>query len=247
MADLKQTWAEYNATGERSVRSRLILDCMPLVRYVVASVVPCLPACLDREDLVGSGVFGLIDAIERYDASRQTKFESYAILRIRGAVLDELRAHDFNPRTVRNRVRQAEELRKRLQEKYRGTPAEEHLEQALRSENDDIDETARMISFVSLNDTETETAPGETRVIDELVDTRTPSAVDQAMLNEARETLILAVEELSDYEREVIQMYYYRGMMLKDIGRLYKVTESRISQVHTRALNRLRSRMKHLK
>jgi len=237
MADLKREWIRYKTTRSSAARCRLILHCMPLVHYVVGRVVPALPACLDREDLTESGVFGLIDAIERYDPRREAKFESYAILRIRGAVLDELRANEFNPRTVRLKARRAEEIRRGLQEKYRGTPAEKHLEEALEPADD---EPRRMVSFVSLY----EELPSGRCAADELVDEGAASTSDVAESHEACAALQQAVEDLPSYERQVVVLYYYEGMMLKEIGQLFDVTESRISQVHQRALRRLRSQMK---
>ena len=237
MADLKEQWARYQATGSAEVRGELILACMPLVRYAVGRILPGLPPSLDREDLMEAGVFGLIDAIERFDPSREAKFESYAILRIRGAVLDELRANEFNPRTVRLRLKRAEEIRNGLQERYRGTPAEKHLEEALEPADD---EPVQVVSFVSLHGR----ASGRRRVVDEIVDARAGDAEAEAELDEARAALAQALDGLPSYERAVVAMYYYKGMMLKEIGRVFKVTESRISQVHQRALRRLRTQMK---
>ena len=232
--DLKQEWTKYHATGDVEVRASLILHCIPLI--------PGTPNDLERGDLVGSGVYGLIDAIERYGPRRQMKFESYAILRIRGAVLDELRAHDFNPRTVRRRVRHAEGVRKRLLERYGDAPMELPREE-LFGGDDHYD--ARLITFVSIYDR----APGRrgddgSLLIDELKDENADGAVERAEQGEVVEALEDAVGELPRYERLVISMYYYNGMMIKDISRLFQVTESRISQVHSRALRQLRSKLK---
>ena len=234
--------AKYRATGDAEVRASLILHCMPLIRYVVGKLISGTPNDLDRDDLVGSGVYGLIDAIERYDPQRRMKFESYAILRIRGAVLDELRAHDFNPRTVRRRVRHAEDIRKRLLARYNGTPAEKPLDE-LFGGDDTCD--AQLVSFISIYDR----APGRSgdncsQLLDELRDEDAGGAAEQAEHGEIVEALDHAVRDLPRYERLVITMRYHNGMMIKDISRLFQVTESRISQVHSRALRQLRSKLK---
>jgi RNA polymerase sigma factor for flagellar operon FliA len=247
MLNLKHEWAQYQATGDPEARCRLILRCMPLVRYVVGKVSPGLPASVERDDLIGSAIVGLVSAIDRYDPSRQAKFESYAILRIRGAVLDELRANDFNPRTVRRRIRRADQIRKRLIERYRGTPAEPHLAEALNAASDDFadDGALRIVSFVSIHDPDPNgSGRRQRRTLEALADTQAPGVPEQIELAEASEALADAIEALPAYERLVIRMHYHKGMMLKEIGRLFRVTESRISQVHGRALRRLRAKLR---
>ena len=241
-ADLRQQWEDYRVSRDTSLRGSLILHCMPLVRYVVSRFVSGMPAALDRDDLVGSGVYGLIDAIERYDPDRNMKFETYAIMRIRSAVVDELRAHSFNPRTVRRRLKRAQEIREALRRRYRGTPAQERLEGLLGGTTaDDL----RLVSFVSLHSPASGTGADEgSRIQDELQDVQAPSVHELAELNEAADALHSAVAELPEYERDVITRHYFDGMKIKDISRVYQVTEARISQVHSRALRRLRTRLK---
>jgi len=234
--------AKYHATGDVDVRASLIVHCIPLVRYVVGKLIPGTPNDLERDDLVDSGVYGLIDAIERYDPQRRMKFESYAILRIRGAVLDELRAHDFNPRTVRRRVRHAEETRTQLLERHGDAPTAPPLEELF---GDDEAYDARLVTFISIYDRAAGRRGDDgSLLIDELKDDDTYGAVEHAEHGEVVEALEDAVEKLPKYDRLVITMYYYDGMMIKDISRLFQVTESRISQVHSRALRLLRSKLK---
>lgn len=240
MRDLKAEWDKYHATGDAELRESLILHCMPLVRYVVGRFVSGMPNDIERGDLVDSGVYGVIDAVERYDPDRNMKFETYAIMRIRGAVLDELRALSFNPRSARKRAKNAESIRRRLRERYRDTPVEEQLEDILDADADAI-HGPPLVSFISMHEPSPNGAENsESSLFEKLEDTESRSAFEQVVLEETLEALARAVDELPKYERLVITHYYYEGMLIKEIGKLFDVTESRISQVHGRAIKRLR-------
>ena len=154
MLDLKDVWTEYSDTGNTEIRERIVIDCLPLVKYVVGKVAAFAPPHCDREELIQCGIFGLIDAIERYDPTKEVKFETYAVLRIRGAVIDELRSRDWVPRTKRKMAREVETVTCELRSRDGSIPTVEDLAQAMNvslGEMEDILQETSFVTFVSLD------------------------------------------------------------------------------------------------
>ena len=234
-------WAAYRATPDRLGRDRLVVHYCPLVRAVVQRTAVRLPAHVDVADLVQSGVFGLVEAIERYDPERSPRFESYAASRIRGAVLDELRAQDWVPRTVRLRARQAAHAREHLTGRLRRTATEREVADLLQVGSRELGAAVpnRVLSFELLR----EHADGGA------LDTVPGDAPDPAAAVQERETrrqLWQAVAQLGERDRLVVRLYYLERRTLADIGRMLGVTESRICQLHARLVGRLRGALEEL-
>ncbi|MFW6158716.1 MAG: FliA/WhiG family RNA polymerase sigma factor [Planctomycetota bacterium] len=253
MLDLKDVWTRFQETGDPQVRERIIVDCMPLVKYVVGKIVATAPARCDREELIQCGIFGLIDAVEKYDPEKGVKFETYAILRIRGAVIDELRSRDWVPRSKRKLARKVESVTCELRARNGRVPTVEDLAEAMdisREEMEEILQETSIVSFVSLDEqrgsgqSESE-GPGAT-IADLLADESRDEPSARIELQEKVRALSRAITELPEQERIIITLYYYEDMRLQDIAELYGVSESRISQVHGRALILLKLRMEQL-
>lgn len=251
--NLRGVWSEYRETGDGAIRERIIMDCMPLVKYVVGRVASAAPPHCDREELIQSGVFGLIDAIDRYDPAQEVKFETYAILRIRGAVIDEMRARDWVPRSKRKMAREVEALSCELESRDGTVPTVGDLARMMGVSREEMGEILQQVSFISFVSLEewrrARNAEGDERDLhaaDVLRDMRVGEPSARIELEEKVRALGRAISELPEQERIIVTLHYYEGMRLKDIGEIYGVSESRISQVHSRALVLLRIRMEQL-
>src|SRR5215212_3998887 len=243
---LAELWANYVADRDPGLRDRLILHYAPLVKYVAGRVGSGLPAHVEQADLVTYGTFGLIDAITRFEPTREVKFESYAMARIRGAIIDELRNTDWIPRSVRMKARQFERAVADLEVKLQRTPTEEEVADVMEMDVEDVRKflgQLSLVNVVALDELLTDDEGGSPRLGDTLQDS---SALDpQAMAEhgEARQLLARAVEQLPEREKVVVSLYYFEGLTLADIGRVLGVTESRICQMHTKAVLHLRTKL----
>jgi RNA polymerase sigma factor for flagellar operon FliA len=241
-------WESYKATQSPGAREGLILHYAGLVSAVAGRVGMRLPSTVEQADLVSYGMFGLIDAIEKYQTDRSVKFESYASSRIRGAIIDELRAMDWVPRSVRTKARSVDRAYAELEAKLHRTPSEEEVARHLEMPVEDLRAIYSQLSTVNVAALDEllgggDDRPGGVSLVDTLGDERT---LDPAGSIEAAETKFLlarAIECLGERERIVVVLYYYEGMTLAEIGRVLGVTESRISQMHTAAMVRLRTRL----
>jgi RNA polymerase sigma factor for flagellar operon FliA len=246
-AALADLWDRYVVDRAPELRDRLILHYAPLVKYVAGRVGSGLPAHVEQADLVSYGTFGLIDAITRFEPAREVKFESYAMSRIRGAIIDELRNTDWIPRSVRMKARQFERTVATLEAQFQRTPTDEEVADAMEMDVEDVRKflgQLSLVNVVALDELLTdEDGGGAPRLVDTLQDS---SALDpQAMAEhgEARQMLARAVEQLPDREKVVVSLYYFEGLTLADIGRVLGVTESRICQLHTKAVLHLRTKL----
>jgi len=242
-----ETWSQYKTAEDDSARERLILECLPLVKFVVGKLALHLPTHLDREDLIESGIFGLIDAIDKFNPEKEVKFETYAILRIRGAVLDELRSRDWVPRSLRRKARTVRQVRQTLESEKDGNVPTEILSDALGVTEEELDQLlseVSFVSFVSLYETRGDRRDSDgARVVDWVADARTQPPEHPLQFEEKKRILTRGIAELPDQERLIVTLYYYENMLLKDIGKVLGVTESRVSQVLSRALLSLRLKM----
>jgi len=242
---LAQLWERYTSESNPVARERLILSYAPLVRYVAGRLLQSLPNHVDLDDLVSYGMCGLIDAIERFTPARGVSFETFAMMRIRGGIIDELRALDWVPRSVRQRARMIERALVDLEQQLQRSPTEAeiatYLQTPVEQYRENIGQVHRSV-VVALNELWAggDDDAGGLQLLD--VITGTPDGNDPAALGDQRAAqaeLTRAIAELPERERGVISLYYFEGLTLKDIGEIYSVTESRISQVHSRALARL--------
>jgi RNA polymerase sigma factor for flagellar operon FliA len=240
-------WDEYKKTGERRLRDQLIILYSPLVKYVAARVAVGLPQHVEQADLVSYGIIGLIDAIDRFDPAREVKFETYAIPRIRGAIIDELRAIDWVPRSVRAKARALEQAYAALEASLGRAPSDDELARELGIAEADLQAILQQVSFAGVAALDEVFFPRGDRgdrvtLGDTLADTGT-SPIALIEDKESREALARAVATLGERERMVLTLYYYEGMTLAEIGQVLGVTESRVCQIHAKAILQLRSRL----
>lgn len=224
-----------NDDASNAERDRRALDYLPLVRYVVGRLCIDLPASIDRDDLYSYGVLGLLHAATTYDPSRGVAFKTHAFIHIRGSILDELRKLDFLPRTRRDKVKKLDAAVARLQQSLGRAPSPEELAKELGVEEGDIDElllVARTSNLLSIED------PGRSVPLG-IACSKSEDPLDAAQQKEMKKALADAIGQLPEIEKKVIVLYYSEGLLLKEIGEVLGVTESRISQVHSRALFRL--------
>lgn len=240
----KKLWDEYAKSKSPQIREQIIIEYAPLVKVVAGRLSMYLGYNVEYDDLVGYGVFGLIDAIDKYDFKKEVKFETYASLRIRGAILDQIRKMDWIPRTVRQRQKQIDAATKEI-EATTGRPArDEEIAQALGIKEDEYLEwqsQMKVTNVVSLN----EYLEMGTEISNEVgnVSRHFDAPEKVAEQEELKEMLVEALELLTEKERKVIVLYYYEELTLKEISELLEVTESRVSQLHTKSLQKMKAKL----
>jgi len=242
--ELAALWADFKETASPQARERLILHYAPLVKYVASRVATGLPATVEQADLVSYGMFGLIDALEKFEPARGNKFETYAIPRIKGAIIDELRAMDWVPRSVRFKARGIEKAYSDLESMLKRAPSEKEVAARLGVTLRELHDVVTQISFVSVLALDELLSVGSDRGEQvSLLDTLADRGSDVSMGLEGQETrglLAAAINSLSEREKIVVTLYYFEGLTLAEIGEILGVTESRVCQIHTKAVNQLR-------
>lgn len=244
--DLQEAWEAYKRTGDPEAKERLILEYAPLVRQVAARVAIGLPSNIDHDDLLSYGFFGLLDAINRFEPERQIKFETYAARRVRGSMIDGIRASDWVPRSVRQKAKAIEQAIAHLEmEKGRPpTDAEvaEYLNISLTTYHQYLHEVS-VVSLASLDDVWSQEGEDEGNLrLGQMVEDQTcVDPEEQVTRNEMKRLLAEAIDQLPERERLVITLYYYEELTLKEIGEVLSVSESRISQIHTKSMMQLRN------
>jgi RNA polymerase sigma factor for flagellar operon FliA len=244
--DVTALWRRFRRTGEQALRDRLIITYAPIVKYVAGRLGSGLPAHVDEGDLVSYGLLGLISAIERYDPDRDVKFETYAIARIKGSILDELRSLDWVPRSVRSRARQIERAMAELEAKHGRAPTDEEIAGKIGISTDELEGSLTDISrssIAALDELWTISGSGGDQValIDTIEDTQGPEPQAALAQTEMKEALGEAITQLPEREKLVVTLYYYEELTLREIGEVLGVTESRVSQLHTKAILRLKA------
>ncbi len=245
-------WRAFKEKGDRKAREELILLYAPLVKYIAGRVAIGLPPTVEYDDLISYGIFGLIDAVEKFDPNRGVKFETYAISRIRGAVIDGLRAVDWVPRSVRQKAREFEAVCQRVESELGRSASDEELSQAMNLALDDYQQMLAEVSCTTLTSLdELWKADGNVeeniRVMETIADASSVDPVASVEFEEMKRILAEAIDRLSERERLVIALYYYEGLTLKEIGKVLEVTEARVSQIHSKAILRLRGRLSRFK
>jgi RNA polymerase sigma factor FliA len=245
--DTHSLWVEYRRTGDARLRDRLILTYAPLVKYVAGRLGSGLPAHVDDEDLVSYGLLGLMGSIERYDPDRHVKFETYALSRIRGAIIDELRALDWVPRSIRSRAREIERAIAELESGHGRAPTDDEIAAQVGIEVSELEESLSEISRTSiaaLDELWTVSDGGDQiALIDTIEDAHGPNPQSSLDETELREAMGEAIARLPEREKLVVTLYYYEELTLREIGEVLGVTESRVSQLHTKAVLRLKARL----
>ena len=246
--DANELWRTYKRTKDQALRDRLILNYAPIVKYVAGRLGSGLPAHVDDGDLVSYGLLGLISAIERYEPDRDVKFETYAIARIRGSILDELRSLDWVPRSVRSRARQIERAMAELEAKFARAPTDAEIAAKVGITVEELEGSLTDISrssLAALDELWTISGSGGDQValIDTIEDEHGPQPQTAFAQTELREIVADAITSLPEREKLVITLYYYEELTLREIGEVLGVTESRVSQLHTKAILRLKGRL----
>lgn len=240
-------WAAYKRDGQHAARDELILRYAPLVRYVAGRMGSGLPSHVERADLVSYGIFGLIDAVERFDPARGCQFETYAIARIKGNILDELRSLDWVPRSVRTKARRIEATLARLAAALHRSPSDAELADALGMSDGQLQHALAQVSLMSLITFDAAVSSAATDdpplTVGDVLASGDDDPVAAVELADLRRALAEAIERLSERERAVVSLYYHDGLTLAEIGEVLGVTESRACQIHGKAVTKLRLRL----
>src|SRR3989454_6254528 len=248
--ELKELWRRYKESGDPNAREQLVLAFSPLVKYVAGRMSTGLPAHVEESDLISYGLLGLIGAIERFDPGREIKFETFAVSRIKGSIIDELRSLDWVPRSVRAKAREIEGAQTRLEHELGRVPTDEEVAREIDVSIEDFQESLLQISnstVVALDElwTVSDSSGDQVSLLDTMKD---PNAVDPARelgVSELKDRLANAIARLPEREKLVIALYYYENLTLREIGEVLGVTESRVSQLHTKAVLRLKARLQN--
>lgn len=245
--DVSVLWARYKGEDDSSARDALILNYSPLVKYVAGRLASGLPQSVDTGDLISYGIFGLIDAINKFDPDRAIKFETYAIARIKGAIIDELRAMDWVPRSVRSRAREIESSYIALENELKRVPCDQEVADRMGVTMKDFQAILTKLSYTSVVSFEELWVGGDRdegqSALGSIKDDAAEDPVAIFESEEIKDILAGAIDRLPEREKTVIALYYYEGLTLKEIGQVLGVTESRVSQLHTKAVLRLRARL----
>jgi RNA polymerase sigma factor for flagellar operon FliA len=240
-------WERYKDEEDMTARDDLIVQYAPLVKHVVGKIAKKMPPNVEFDDLIGYGTLGLIDAIEKYDHTRGIKFKTYAIPRVRGAVLDELRARDWIPRSIRRKARRVQNAISELENRHGRAVSNEEIAEHMGMQKEDLDELLMEISGTSLLslDEMWDVNVGDDEVsIQDAVEGKAEYQPDNIVDEEELKNLLGdAIKKLPEKERIVITLYYYEDLTLREIGEVLDVTESRVSQIHSKATVSLRSKL----
>lgn len=232
-SSVEELWAHYRADPSIEQRNRLVLQYSPLVKYVAGRLRTRLPESVDYNDLVSDGIIGLMDAIDRFDPGRGLTFQTFAVPRIRGAMVDALRALDWVPRSVREKVRQIEQAQRSLEARLGRLPDDAEIADELDISVSALRDLYAKVSFTSVGTLEDL----------ELADDLAAAATHEIEDDQAKAALLRVVEQLPERDQVIIALYYFEGLTLAEIGRVLGVTESRVSQLHSRATMMLRTKL----
>lgn len=242
-------WILYKVHNDAKAKEELILENVSLVKYVAERVKDNLPPEVERGDLVSYGTFGLIDAIEKFDHNRGIKFETYAIPRIRGAILDGLRATDTAPRSLRQKAKQLGKAYAEIESRTGRAATDKEVAKELNIEIDSLYEMLAEVSrlpLLSLDDLAIQDEEGGVTIGERIVDKNAHDPLEQVEVTEVRDALIGGIESLSEQERLVVTLYYYEGLTLKETSEVMGLSESRISQIRAKTIVKLQEKLSHL-
>ncbi len=236
-------WETYGKAPTPQLREQIIVEYAPLVKLVAGKLVMYLGNNVEYDDLVGYGVFGLIDAIDKFDPSKEVKFETYASLRIKGAILDQIRKMDWIPRTVRQKQRKIDDAAKTVESRTGRAASDDEIAEELGLTTDEFvgwQSQLKVTNLVSLNEFMEQ---GNEPVMDARRNSHFEQPEEVISREELKEVLAEALEDLTEKEKKVILMYYYEDLTLKEIAQVLEVSESRVSQLHTKALAKMKKKM----
>ncbi|MFC2075067.1 FliA/WhiG family RNA polymerase sigma factor [Bdellovibrionota bacterium] len=249
MSELLAKYKRDPKSVTKEEKDQIILKYTPLIRYIAQKIAMRLPSNIELDDLMSSGVIGLMDAIEKYDPSRDNKFKTYAEFRIRGAILDELRAQDWVPRSIREKAKILERAYLRLEQRFGRSARKEEVAEELNIAVDDLQTMigqVKSVNLLSLDDVGVFPNGDRKRILGILDACRLYNPLNQLNFKTMQNKIISSIEALPEKQRLVLSLYYYEDLNLKEIGRVLNVTESRVSQLHTQSIIRLRQKLKEL-
>lgn len=231
---------------DHTVRNQIVTEYLPYVNRIVNRIATHLPPTVEVDDLVNVGIIGLIQAIERYDPTRDNKFMTYAVFRIKGAVLSELRSRDFLGRTTRKKIKNLEKAYLKLEQKLGRDVEDEEVAKEMELDMDQFYQVKRMssISFISFEEVGYSTKSKKEHFLGHLFGGDGGDALSLTAIKEIKATLAVHIENLPEKERLVVSMYYSDEMTMKEIGRVLEITESRVSQIHSQAVIHLRNKLR---
>jgi len=227
-------------------KDHLIKEYAPLIKFVAQKIAMRLPSNIELDDLISAGVIGLMDAIDKYDPSRDNKFKTYAEFRIRGAILDELRAQDWVPRSIRDKAKLLDKTMVNLESELGRAATDEEVAQALNISIEEFHELVnqvRPVSLLSIDDAQTFSNVDKKSILNLLEGAKINNPYNQLSLKTVKDVIAQAIEDLPERQRLVLSLYYYEDLNLKEIGQVLRVTESRVSQLHAQAVQRLRAKL----
>ena len=236
-------------TPINSTRDRLVVEYAPLIKFIAQKIAARLPTNIELDDLISSGVIGLMDAIDKYDSSRDNKFKTYAEFRIRGAILDELRAQDWVPRSVREKAKALERCYSKIEQLKGRQATDEEVCSELGISQEEYHEMlnqVRSVSLLSFDDVQN-FSKADKRALHGLgdhVNSKAPTPYNEVSHASLKHMISSAINDLPEKQRLVLSLYYYEDLNLKEIGRVLDVTESRVSQLHTQAIIRLKAKLR---
>ncbi len=248
MSGIENLWKEFKETGSKIAKDKLLVEYAHLVKYISQRLAVNLPQSVDRNDLVSSGIMGLIRAVETFEPERGFKFETYAGHKIRGAILDELRALDWVPRSVRQKSRDLQKTFAKLENDLGRAPYDDEVCEELGislSEYEELLAEVTPTTIISLEETrpDRESDSKEIRIIDQIEDPGSNNPLKELGYAEVKEILKESISSLPEKEKLVVALYHYEELTLKEIGAVLDLTESRVSQIHSKAILKLRSRL----
>ncbi len=246
MVEDKELWLEYKRTGNLEIREKIILKYIPLVKYVVGKMISNLPSNVEYEDLVEYGIIGLLDAVNKYDVTKNINFKTYAITRVRGSIYDELRVQDWVPRSVRKMSKDIEKAYVKIESETGRAATEEEVAEYLNVTVKDLNDTFSKINLgniSSLDDIIYDGGDSKTELSNTIEDKKIMGPHENLEKVELKKALIERLMELTEKERMVITLYYYEELTLKEIGNILEISESRVSQIHSKSVMKLRSKL----
>lgn len=227
-------------------KDSLIKEYAPLIKFIAQKIASRLPSNIELDDLISSGVIGLMDAIDKYDPARDNKFKTYAEFRVRGAILDELRSQDWVPRSIRDKSKVLDRTIAQLEQDLGRSPSDEEIAKALNISQDefhDLVNQVRPVSLLSIDDSQTFSNTDKKSILNLLEGSKLANPYNQLNIKKVKDIVAKAIEDLPERQRLVLSLYYYEDLNLKEIGQVLKVTESRVSQLHAQAVTRLRAKL----
>jgi RNA polymerase sigma factor for flagellar operon FliA len=246
-ADEQKLWARFKERGDEDARQDLIVEYMRTVRYIAGRMAIHVPASVEMDDLVSWGVLGLLDAVDKYDHKQDIRFSTYASIRIRGAIIDQIRSLDWAPRSLRTLARKIGAARDKLRHELGAEPTYLEIAEEVGVSAEQVEETLAQVQtaqVLALDDYLPSDEDGEGRKVDLTTDAGAQTPEEAAEIQEKQELLVQAILALPEQQQKVLNLYYYEELTLKEIGAVLEVSESRVCQIHSAAMKSLRKAMR---